>query len=269
MTETTQPSPIIAPILTTERILWQGFFLCFAFLPITFLAFLEETRELNGINLWIKPLKFQVSVLIHLGTLAVLARLIHPSVREHIATRAMATLVSAFAVFEIIYITIQAGRGRHSHFNLETAFEAKMYSLMGMGAVGLILGAAIIGILIFWRPNQGVQPGLRLGSLLGLTLGFAATLIVAGYLGGNGGHWVGGTPNDTQGLPIVGWSQNGGDLRVPHFFATHMMQAIPIVGWLADRNSAHATRWVYAASALGVALVAATFAQALAGMPLF
>ena len=58
----------------------------------------------------------------------------------------------------------------------------------------------------------------------------------------------------------------GGDLRVPHFFATHLMQALPVVGWLADRLLPRlGLGIVVAATAAGIAIVAATFVQALAG----
>ena len=80
--------------------------------------------------------------------------------------------------------------------------------------------------------------------------------MAAGAIDGPG-HWVGGLRSDEHGLPLVGWSTTGGDLRVPHFFATHLMQALPLTGWLADRLlPARARTLVWAAAALGLLVIA-------------
>ena len=136
-----------------------------------------------------------------------------------------------------------------------------------VGAVIMILVAAVIGLLVYRYPVREMGQGLRLGILLGMILGFITTLVVAGYMSSQNSHWVGGVPSDADGLPIVGWARGGGDLRVPHFFATHLMQIIPLIGWMADRYSQRPTRIVIAASAIGVSAVAATFIQALSGQP--
>ena len=67
---------------------------------------------------------------------------------------------------------------------------------------------------------------------------------------------------------FFGWSTTGGDLRVPHFFATHAMQALPLAGWLADRVwPARARALVWLAAPAYSAVVIATFVQARAGIP--
>jgi hypothetical protein len=105
-----------------------------------------------------------------------------------------------------------------------------------------------------------------------LTLGSVATVIVTGTMSAGivdgPGHWVRGVHSDANGLPFFGWSMTGGDLRAPHFFATHSMQALPVVGWVADRAMrGRATQLVWAAASLWSALVVGTFAMALAGKP--
>ena len=77
-------------------------------------------------------------------------------------------------------------------------------------------------------------------------------------------HWIGGDQTDATGLPFFHWSTTGGDLRVPHFAALHIMQAVPIITWFWPDK-----RIATAALAAGVAVVIGLSAQALMGMPLF
>lgn len=267
----TTPSPVAAPYRPRDprTVLWHTVWILLALVPITALALLHEDRALDGVNLWIKPLKFQLSLALHLATMAVLLRLVEPGFRDGRLLFGTMLAACVAALFEIAYITGQAARGVPSHFNFATPLEAALYGAMGFGAVTLIAVALILGLAIARRPGGGVGPGLKLGAVLGLGLGFAATLVVAGTMSGGSGPWVGGAPGDGGRLPLVGWSREAGDLRAPHFFATHLMQALPLAGWLADRTDpGRARTWVIAAAALGGAVTVGTFVQALAGMPL-
>lgn len=257
--------PKLSMTSRAEDLLWQGGLIIIAFLPVTFLVSLDDPRQLNDINIWSKPMKFYASVGLHMITLAFVARFINADVREKFSVYGLAWVLTLTVIAEVAYLTIQAARGRHSHWNFETKFESLMYAGMGVGAVIMILVAAVIGLLVYRYPVREIGQGLRLGILLGMVLGFITTLIVAGYMSSQNSHWVSGIPSDADGLPLVGWARGGGDLRVPHFFATHLMQIIPLIGWMADRYSQRPTRIVIAASAIGVSAVAATFIQALSG----
>ncbi len=143
---------------------------------------------------------------------------------------------------------------------------------MGPAAVAIVVVTAWLGWLIWRNPVPHRRPGLVLGAALGLMLGSAATLVItaplaAGAINGPG-HWVGGLRSDAGGWPLFGWSTTGGDLRVPHFFATHLMQALPLAGSLADWIAPRRSRTlVWAAAVLGVLVTALTLAQAVAGRP--
>lgn len=250
-----------------ESLLWQAGLIIIALLPVTFLVSLDDPRQLNDINIWVKPMKFQASAGLHMMTLAFVTRFINSDVRGKPVVYGLCWVLTLTAIAEVAYITIQAARGRHSHWNFETQFESLMYAGMGVGAVMLILGAAVIGLLVYRYPVCAMGRGLRLGILLGMTLGFVTTLVVAGYMSQNYGHWVGGIQSDANGLPLVGWVRGGGDLRVAHFFAMHMMQLIPIIGWVADRWSHRPKHIVIVSSAVSVGAVFATFIQALSGQP--
>lgn len=250
-----------------EDLLWQGGLIIIALLPVTFLVSLDDPRQLNDINIWAKPMKFQASVGLQMITLAFVVRFINTDVRGKPLVYGFCWVLTFTAITEIAYITMQAARGRHSHYNFESEFESIMYVLMGVGAVTLVLFSAVIGLLVYRYPVREMRQGLRLGILLGMVLGCVTTLFVAGHLSSQYGHWVGGDPSDADGLPLVGWARGGGDLRVPHFFATHLMQIIPVIGWIADRYSQRPKRIVIVASIIGVGAVAATFIQALSGQP--
>lgn len=244
-----------------------------ALMVLTLGAGLLDDRTLGGVSVWSKPTKFNFSFALHIATLMVfLSFLPNPLQRSKGITWTMA-ITCAAVLAELLYVSFQAARGRASHFNRETHWEALAYYAMGAGVAVVMLGTLVIGIAAWRYARPGVGPGLRLGVGLGAVLGTVATLITAGAMSSMQltptGHWVGGDLTDEGGLPVFGWSTTGGDLRVPHFFATHLLQGLPLVGWLADRSGLSAPRMaVVVAAVAGTVLVGVTFQQALSGQPL-
>lgn len=247
---------------------WDTAVIFAALVPVTFGAYLIDERVLNGISVWIKPLKFQASVALHLATLAVLAHLLSQSRRRSRAFSVVVATSTTAALFEIAWITFQAARGRASHFNDQTVVEAGMYVLMGIGAVLLVVAPLIMGIWLLREPQRRPGPDpLHLAAVLGLVLSAVFTLVVAGYMSTHGGHWVGDVATDASGLPVFGWSRNVGDLRVAHFFATHAMQLLPLAGFVLRNTGALGCHWVRIGSAAYIVFTAAVFVQALLGQP--
>lgn len=258
----------------TRRLLILGIGLQVALAVPSLIALGIDDRLINDISVWTKPLKFQASLVMMLATLLLLLQLIEQSTRAGRGVWLASLTAVITAGGEILYITLQAARGRASHFNDSTPFEAMAYSVMGAGAALLVLSSLVIGIYILLRPRPGAPSGLRLGGGWGLVIGSIATLLTAFALGSGQidgpGHWVGGIKTDLGGLPLFGWSRTGGDLRVPHFFATHIMQALPILGLALDRVVPKFSRPGIAIGALlSVAIVVATFSQAAQGRPFF
>ncbi len=260
------------------RTAFDAAILCLALAVPSAIALGLDGRTINGFNVWGKPLKFQLSFALHWLTIAWLLSLL--SHRAASATSSATSLRwslrigAASAVVEVFYITLQAARGRASHFNFSTPLETVLYyGLMGGAAVLMMLAAIWVGWML-WRHAEAAQrrTGLWLGAVLGLVVGSIVTLLVtaplaAGVIDGPG-HWVGGVRSDATGLPIFGWSTTGGDLRVPHFFGTHLLQVLPLVGWWADRSGRQAPqRWVWSVLILGLMVVVATGWQALLGLP--
>jgi len=266
-----------AAVLDARAIALQGVALMLVFLVPALVLQPIDPRLLNEISVWVKPAKFALSLALHYATLAWAIGLLAPAWRQGDYMRRSFLLSLCAGFFEIAYISLQAARGRASHFNEATTAEMVLYSVMGVGAVILVVQSFDLGRHILKSPRRELDAGVRLGAGLGLTLGSVATLVTAGIMGSGAvpaalgypeGHWVGGTLSDAGGLPLLGWSTSGGDLRVPHFFSTHIMQMLPLLGWLADRwRPGQARGLVLAGAALLLAVVIATSVQAVLGQP--
>lgn len=242
-----------------------GIFLLLATIP-TFAAMGLDGRTLNGINVWIKPLKFEVSLAVQLLSVA-WAMLLLPE-RQGRLVRTLAIVMAGAAFFEIAYIALQASRGEASHYNTGTPIAGLMYTLMGVGAVALVVTAGWIGALILKHGDTSRPIVFAAG--LGLVIGSLVGGIAGAYMSSRTGHWVGGPATDAGGLPVFGWSRTGGDLRVAHFFGLHMIQILPITAWigaalLPDRLQKPA---ILAVAAAGCLVTLAVFVQALRGMPI-
>ena len=256
VSEASGPLALVASAVRRERELVVATLAILAFALPTIVALLAETRTLAGLNLWIKPLKFDASVALLLATYAIGFGLARPDDRRRLWVRGAVGLVVLSAVLEIAYITLQAARGEASHFNLTSRWEIVAFQLMGVFAVILTAGAGVAAALV-WRAGA---KGLGAGLWLGLVVGFALTCvlgIVTGFaIGGNGGHFVaaaGAMPaDDTGGIPVFGWSRDVGDLRAAHFVGLHVMQVLPLVGWAADRLAPRAARPVVLVAALAL-----------------
>jgi hypothetical protein len=245
---------------------------CAALLPVTAVSYLMDDRLVNGINVWTKPLKFELSLTVHFLTLALMLSLLTQAARGARLVRWTMFTAAASCVAEIGYIALQSARGRASHFNADTPIEAALYNVMGIGALILTIAPIVIGIQIWRNGSAEIGSGLRRGAVIGLVLGGIATIFTAGFLSSSfiieTGRWVNGVRNDSRGIPLMGWSGIGGDLRVPHFFALHVMQALPVLGLAADRwGKGWERAIVFAGAGVWLALVAGTFVQALNGLP--
>jgi hypothetical protein len=244
-----------------------GLVLALLALP-TAAALVFDGRLLQGVDIWAKPLKFEIALVIYLLTLSAYARWLPSGTVGRTWYRIYAATVVFAIAYEMAVIVGAAALGTASHFNPSPVGEV-LYALMGVLAVHLTGASLVYGVLIARSDRAPRDPALRAGVVLGLVLTFGLTVVIAGYIGQHGSHFVGGSGSDAGGLALMGWARDAGDLRVPHFFATHAMHALPLAGfaagrWLAPRPALAVT---WGAAAAYTAFCVATFAQALAGQP--
>jgi hypothetical protein len=229
-----------------------------------------DARTINGVSVWLKPWKFQVSLVVHLLTLAWVAALMTPSPKLTRQLRWMSVVAVVAGLFEIVYIGWRASRGEASHFNVGSPFAGAMYSLMGIGAVSLTACAGWLGWRVLRKDQTALPRVLQVSVGWGLIIGCVLGTLSGAYVSAKTGHWVGGTSSDANTLPIVKWSMDGGDLRVAHFFGLHAMQILPLVGWALHRtvaSPAHAQRGWWGIALVYAAFTGFTFWQAVAGRP--
>ncbi len=254
----------------SERLWWYTGAVMLALAVPMALAYMMDVREVNDINIWTKPIKFSFSLGLHFFTLAFLLRYLPKTYHSARLFGVLAILVSIAALFEMAWLMGQSMRGVPSHFNFSSSLDINLYRIAGIGAVTLIIPALFMGLKFMRMPSAPeLGSGFRRGAGLGLLLTFILTLIFAGYLSSGQGHWVGASPSDADGMAITGWARDGGDLRVAHFFATHLMQILPFIGFFADKafanNPTRAKLAVWFAAIIGTGVVILTFLQALSG----
>jgi hypothetical protein len=240
-----------------------------------------DGRLVTGAPVWYKPLKFALSLTINSFTLLWLLQFVQGRNRW---VAIAANTVAIASLIELAIITGQALRGVGSHFNVATPLDGILFGMMGLFVNFLWAGMLIVAVLLMRQRFQ--QPvfawALRLGMVITLT-----SSIITGYMMTSapgiqdetgrtiyaGSHSVG-VQDGGEGLPFLGWSTEGGDLRPPHFFGLHAIQVLALLGgvlalgrWPQLRNG-HLVALIWSAAVgYGGFVVLATW-QALRGEPL-
>lgn len=184
-----------------------------------------DPRVITGAPAWLKPAKFLVSVSIYAATLAWLLSHVR---RPNRAAAWIGGITTVSLAVELAIIALQAARGTISHYNMATPFDAALWNAMGGFIMLVWLAGAAAAVLLIRQPHTDrlLSTSLKLGLLLALA-GMAEGMLMAR----SGAHSVG-VPDGGPGLPVVGWSTVGGDLRIGHFLGLHALQALPLLAWL-------------------------------------
>lgn len=207
-----------------------------AMLVVAMLGLLFDQRIITGAPAWMKPAKFALSIAIYAATLIWLLQFLRDRPR---LVKVISWLALGGFATEMALITLQVVRNTTSHFNVSTTFDATVWITMGSVIVAMWLLTLGVAVLLFRRTfgPPAIVWGVRMGliaSLLGMAVAFFMTRALRQTGGSSatiGGHAVG-VADGGPGLPIVGWSTTGGDLRIAHFVGIHGLQVLPIVGWL-------------------------------------
>ena len=193
-----------------------------------------DPRILTGVPIWLKPFKFAISLSLYAVTLAWMLTLLPR--RSRVAEWA-ATVIVAAASIEIVVIVTQAVRGTTSHYNETSALNSALWQSMGSSIMVLFAAHFVIAVIVLRRriADRASAYAIRLGLGLAL-LGMLAAVPMVMPPGASFGqaHTVG-LPDGGPGLPLVGWSTVGGDLRIGHFVGLHGLQALPLLALLLDR----------------------------------
>lgn len=232
-------------------------------LPFLFL----DSRQVLGINVWIKPVKFFLSGTVYLWTLAILLPYLKAMYPRSV--RFISWSVTIAMVVENVAISFQAARGVRSHFNESSLFDGLIFSVMGLFIMWNTL-VIIYAALLFFRSAYSLPTayiwGIRLGFVL-FMLGSSIGGAMIGVQSHNVGVAMGGA-----GLPFINWSVLGGDLRIAHFMGLHALQIIPLAGYLLGSKRLVRPVWATAGIVLialfyGVAIIG-LYQQAMSGIPL-
>jgi hypothetical protein len=250
-----------------------------ALVPVLLVGLLLDGRVVTGAPVWLKPLKFAISIAVYTLTLAWVFTYL-PEWRR--TRRLIGRATAAALLIEMVLIAGQAARGTTSHFNTSTLLDGVVFVVMGV--VIILQTLLMLTVLVaVWR-TRFADPAL------GWALRFGVALTIAGALVGplmtrptpaqlaevratrrmpiSGAHTVG-APDGGPGLPLTGWSTAHGDLRVPHFVGLHAWQVLPLLlfGVLAGRADRTRVAMTVAAGTAYAALFAALLVQALRGAP--
>lgn len=265
--------PTWLPDLELEPRLTAAAFAMLALAVPTTLALLIDARQFHGVDTWIKPLKFELSVAVYLLTLALFLPLASDRFRASWLGRYMIWPVIVPIVLEVLYIAWRASRVEASHYNSDNWVGIALYSLMGVGAVMFTVAPGLLAYGLARRDAAPMPQVVRWSLVAGLALTCVFGLASGAILSSSAsGHYVGVVPDAHRTLPFLGWSLTIGDLRIAHFLGLHALQIIPAIGvalWLATRQSKAGLVALGTVSAAYAAITATALIAALQARPLF
>ena len=180
-------------------------------IPPTLAAMLADDRLHLGLDIWLKPMKFQVALAIFAFTLAVYARWLPAGT---LGRRWYRVYVGERGRGDGGGDRLDLGRGGARHrprTSTTTPVGMAFYAAAGVLAVWFTGATLVYGVLIARNRRPGFDPALRTGLALGLVLTFVLSVAFAGV------HEQLGQPLRRRGRRAtragswpMGWSRDGG-----------------------------------------------------------
>lgn len=266
-----------APVLVQTTVISLALF------AVTLVALVIDQRELLGVPIWLKPVKFALSGAVYLAALACITR----ELRRTWSVRIISGIIGWLIVAEVLLVSLQAGRGVQSHFNIDTAFDVGVFSTMGTAIATVWVLSMVLLVMHVRAPvrDRAMGMALRFGlalNIVGAAVGWVMVQPQPAQLAAirtgvhpfrAGAHTVG-APDGGAGLPLTNWSIAHGDLRVPHFIGLHALQLLPVLVLLlravrTRRDDAVERSLLTLAAGACTAIFLTSLLQALAGRPSF
>ena len=149
---------------------------------------LLDSREVTNAGVWLKPLKFSLSIGIYSLTLAWLIGRLPSGARATIAHIA-GTISAAGLAIELVVIDGFALIGESSHFNLSTPFHAAMWHLMAASIAVVWVMTFVVAALLFRAPlgDAARRLDVQAGTVIALA-GMALAFLVTGPKAGQSNH---------------------------------------------------------------------------------
>ncbi|MEN2398712.1 hypothetical protein GKZ90_0002945 [Flavobacterium sp. MC2016-06] len=226
--------------------------LCFTGAVICFILSKYGTLHINGISAWLKPGKFFISVGIFAFTMALYLSYLED--KKQVNNYCWSFIV--FFSIELFLITLQAARGRKSHYNIDTPLDRIIFALMGLVLTAVLLHTIYIIKLFFtqkiFNADLEIILSIKLSLIIMILFMLEGFTMISLFK-----HTVG-SEDGSKGIPVLNWSKNYGDLRVAHFFGMHALQVIPLLSFILAKSK----KEVYIISTVYFIFVTVTLIQA-------
>jgi hypothetical protein len=248
----------VAELKSRNIVLFHFGWVCLFFALGCLVFSLFSDTQVYGINAWFKPFKFAFSTFLYAWAMAWYCSYLPKSFSLPFFNWSIVILLG----LEVAYIAFQAARGQLSHYNISTWLYANLYSAMAVAATLVTLYTAYVAYLFFKYdfldlPNAYLW-AIRFGLILFVIFAFEGFV-----MGSRLSHTIGGLDGG-KGLPILNWSTQYGDPRIPHFIGMHALQILPLVSFYVLKS----TKWCFFLSACYLGLAIFTLILALKGKPL-